>query len=587
MSSSVEQIKDRLNITDVVGSYITLEKSGRNLRARCPFHNERTPSFFVSPERGTYHCFGCDAGGDIFEFVETFEGVDFYGALKILAAKAGVELARENPRIRDEKERLYHILDEAASFYEKALAGSPYAMQYLTERGLADSTRKEWRIGFAPDAWQDIFSFFSSRGIGGDALGKAGLVIRSAGGRYYDRFRRRIMFPIADSSGRVIAFSARLLPGTDGIQKAKTVSVGGFNEAKPASAQRFSEAKYINSPETELYRKSSALYGLDKAKRAIREKGACVIVEGQMDVLMAHQAGIRNAVATSGTALTDEHISRIRRFTEKIVFAFDADSAGFSATERGLALALKEGMEVSLAHLPPQTDPAELGAASPDDLSKRIENAPHAVDFFLTVLKETITDKRRRAVEIGKKVLPLIAHMKNRIEQAHFIGETAREMGIREEALWEEMRAIRATTNTSGGIFSARNARAPRPRSETITERLVGVLLWQKKAKNNTADFFKNAECEVEKICGVSFREVAERFSPRARERMMFDAERSYEGRVLREDDITELVRNLRESVIRARLRGAIEALANAENARDEAKAERISKEINILRKSI
>ncbi|MBI2048962.1 MAG: hypothetical protein HYT29_00790 [Parcubacteria group bacterium] len=261
MSSSVEQIKDRLNIADIVGSYITLQKSGRNFIARCPFHNERTPSFFVSPERGTYHCFGCDAGGDIFEFVQEFEGIDFYGALKILATKAGVELVRENPRARDEKERLYTILDEAASFYEKKLAASPLATQYLFERGLTDLSRKEWRVGFAPDGWQGLVSFFSARGESMDALKKAGLVIQSDRGRYYDRFRGRIMFPIADSSGRIIAFSARLLPASVPPQQDGGPLQGSGSEANMA--------KYINSPETELYRKSSALYGLDKAKLAM------------------------------------------------------------------------------------------------------------------------------------------------------------------------------------------------------------------------------------------------------------------------------------------------------------------------------
>ncbi|MBI3019719.1 MAG: DNA primase [Parcubacteria group bacterium] len=418
MSSSVEQIKDRLSIVDVVGAYVTLEKSGSNLRARCPFHNERTPSFFVSPERGTYHCFGCDAGGDIFEFVKSFEGVDFYGALKILAAKAGVTIERSDPKARDEKERLYHVLEEATLFFEKALAAAPQAEEYLEKRGVTDESRAAWRLGYAPDEWRGLLSFFLAKGIKEEALEKTGLVIRTREGRYYDRFRGRVMFPIADSSGRIIAFSARLLP----IAK--------------ESADVSHEAKYINSPETELYRKSSALYGFDKAKQAIREEDACIIVEGQMDVLLTHQAGVKNAVATSGTALTGEHIGRIRRFTEKIVFAFDADAAGLSATERGLKLALKEGMEVRLAHLPHGMDPADLGARAPKDLAERLKNARHAVDFFLTVLEETISDPRRRKIETGKKVLPLIVRMKNRIEQAHFITETAR--GRRRRGLFKK-----------------------------------------------------------------------------------------------------------------------------------------------------
>lgn len=574
MSSSVEQIKERLNISDVVGAYVTLEKSGRNFRARCPFHNERTPSFFVSPERGTYHCFGCDAGGDIFEFVETFEGVDFYGALKILAAKAGVALERGDPRARDEKERLYRVLDEATSFYEKTLADSPYALGYLKERGITDESRTEWRLGLAPNEWQGLLSFFSARGIKEDILIKAGLVARSREGRCYDRFRGRVMFPISDSSGRVIAFSARVLPGQEVPQS--------------ASVQSYGEAKYINSPETELYRKSDALYGFHQARQAIREKNACIVVEGQMDVIITHQAGVRNAVATSGTALTEEHIGRIRRFAEKIVFAFDADAAGFAAAERGLVLAFSNGMDVALAHLPQKMDPAELGATSPKELAERLENAQHAVDFFLTVLKENIIDPRRLAIEAGKKVLPLIAHMKNRIEQAHFIKETARQTGVREDALWEELKAVRAGGGGANEKSSeGKPAQAPRSRETAITERLIGVLLWQRSVGSEPAVFLKNAEQEIENLLGVPLSEVLERFSPRDREKILFEAERSYGERGLREDDIQELVHNLKESIVRARIRNATLALGEAEGARDESLAEQISKEISILRKSI
>lgn len=574
MSSPVEQIKDRLNIADVVGSYVTLEKSGRNFRAHCPFHNERTPSFFVSPERGTYHCFGCDAGGDIFEFVEKFEGVDFYGALKILAAKAGVALERSDPRARDEKEHLYKVLDGAASFYEKTLVDSPHALKYLAERGIGDASRTEWRLGFAPNEWQGLLSFFSSRGVKEDILIKAGLVARSRERRCYDRFRGRIMFPISDSSGRIIAFSARVLP----VQEVP----------KSASAQSFSEAKYINSPETELYRKSVALYGFDKAKQAIREKNTCIVVEGQMDVIITHQAGVRNAVATSGTALTEEHLGRIRRFAEKIVFAFDADAAGFAAAERGLVLALGNGMNVALAHLPQKMDPAELGCISPKSLAERLENAQHAIDFFLTVLKENSTDPRRLAIEAGKKILPLIAHMKNRIEQAHFIAEMARQTGVREDALWEEFKIVRAEGFGANKKPSGEKpAQAPRSRETAIAERLTGILLWQRSVGSEQAVFLKNTEREIESLLGVPFSEVVNRFSPRDREKIVFEAEHSYGERGLKEDDVQELVRNLKESMVRARIRNATLALGEAEGAHNESLAEQISKEISILKKSI
>src|SRR3989344_4179904 len=556
MSSSVEQVKERLNIADIVGAYVTLERAGRNFRSRCPFHNERTPSFFVSVERGTYHCCGCGKGGDIFSFVEEFEGVDFYGALKILAAKAGVELPRNDPRANNEKEALYRVMEEATLFYQRTLASSPAALRYLASRGLTAESIRDWRIGFAPNEWRSLLSFFSSRGGDVAALVRAGLVVRTADGKHYDRFRGRIMFPIADRSGRSIAFSARLF--TEG--GAPRV------EAKPVSAEGFGAAKYINSPETPLYTKSSALYGLDKAKQHIRANDSIVVVEGQMDVVMTHQVGIKHAVATSGTALSEDHLARIRRFTDKIIFSFDADEAGVAATERALKMALALGMEASLVRLPAGKDPADVALAAPDELRERMRKAEHAVDFFLAVILENYADARRRKIETGKRVLPLIAAIKNRIEQAHFVAETARRMAIREETLWEELRTF--VPGNAAQAEVAPRANAPRSRQENIIERLAGIFLRTGEVGATHEPFLAAARAEFESVLEMPWSEFIGGIPAPERERILFEAEVAHKERPFAESDVKELLRNLKEGAVRARITERTAALPPAGRAR-------------------
>lgn len=592
--ADIETIKERLGIADVVGSYVTLERAGRNFRARCPFHNERTPSFFVSPERGTYHCFGCDKGGDIFSFVEEFEGVDFYGALKVLAAKAGVALSPADTQGKDEKDRLYQTLEAATAFYEQTLRGGDVARAYLLKRGITEESIATWRLGYAPGEWRALHSFMSARGIGEEALLKAGLLIRADSGRCYDRFRGRIMFPVADSSGRVVAFSARVLP--------EEVPSPARQEEKPASASGYSAAKYINSPETLLYNKGATLYGLDKAKQYIREADSCVIVEGQMDLVVLHQIGVKNAVATSGTALTGDHLLRLGRFTETVIFAFDGDAAGFAATERALGLALERGMEVRIAHVPQGTDPGELGIRSPEELRERVTGARHAVPFFLTALKEKHTDARRFKMEAGKAVLPIIARMKNRIEQAHFIAEAARAIGVKEEALWEELRAHAARIVTGGSAApektasssasptaypaSAKGLGEAKPRSLTIALRLAGIVLGKERSAAAGDFSHKETKKEMEEILGISFDTLIARLGASEREKIIFEAEQAYPAPAS-DKEVAELMQNLKATILRSRLLRATEELSRAEYARDTATAERVTREINTLMKSL
>src|SRR3989338_5989612 len=368
ISSPVQQIKDRLSIEEVVSSYVKLEKAGANFKAKCPFHNEKTPSFFVSPDRGSYYCFGCAAKGDIFTFIEEFEGLDFKGALKVLAEKAGISLSGYSKEKEGEKEKLYRVMEESTKFFEKNLTENKEVLDYLRKRGLEDKTIKDFRVGFIKDDWRLLYAYLKSKNFTDIEIEKAGLAKKTEKGMY-DRFRGRIIFPISDSSGRVIAFSGRIF-----IDDEKS-------------------AKYLNSPDTPIFSKSMVLYGLDKGKASIRKNNFSILVEGQMDLVLSHQAGYKNTVATSGTALSDSTISKenvvsnlglLRRLSLNIVIAFDADRAGFNASSRAGKIALSLGMDVKVVSMPEGVDPADLISRG----HSQIGEAKNGVDAWRTAIRD-------------------------------------------------------------------------------------------------------------------------------------------------------------------------------------------------------
>jgi len=418
MSSSVEQIKERLNIEDVIGSYIKLERAGSNLKARCPFHNEKTPSFFVSKDRGNYYCFGCGAKGDIFTFVQNFEGIDFLGALKILADKAGIRLEQLEFKNTDKKERLFTLMEATTLFLQNNLSGEEIPMDYLKKRGLTDKTIKDWRIGYVRDEWRSISDYLKKKGFTESDMERAGIT-KTEGKNTYDRFRGRIMFPIFDSAGRVIAFSGRIL-NDDG-----------------------KSAKYLNSPQTELFDKSKVLYGYDRAKQSIRKFDFSIVVEGQMDLLMCHQAGFSNAVATSGTALTPEHLSLLKRISNKVIMSFDSDNAGVKAVEKGWALALSLGMEVKVAVIPKGFDPADLILKDKELFKDALKNSVHIIDFILNRVLQEQTDHRKIGLELKNKVLPYVYLLESNIEKSHYITKISEKTKIPEDAIREDLKKVK------------------------------------------------------------------------------------------------------------------------------------------------
>lgn len=413
-ADTVEQIKQKLTIVDVVSPYVKLTRAGKYFKGLSPFNKEKTPSFMVSPDRGSYYCFSSGQGGDMFTFIEKMEGVDFKGAMKILAEKAGVEIvfSKGGSANKEKTERLREALGEAEQFYARAFVEGGVAHEYAKKRGLTSQTMQEWRIGYAPDAWRALFEELSAKGFTTQELVDAGLIKEAdeKRGTYYDRFRNRLMFPIRDSAGRTVAFTGRALDPND-------------------------QAKYLNSPETELYKKGQILFGMDRAKDAIRTRGFALLVEGQFDLILLHQIGFTNTIALSGTALTHEHISLIKRYAENLMLALDADRAGLAASAKHAIAALRSGMRVKAVRMPQGKDPADLANEDPKGITKLIADAQSIVEFFLAVLTGAEKDPHKLVVAVEKVVLPLIQAIQSPLEREHFIGVAARAIGSTADAV--------------------------------------------------------------------------------------------------------------------------------------------------------
>ncbi len=384
-----EQIRARADIASIIGRYVNLKAQGQTMKGLCPFHKEKTPSFNVNPARGFYHCFGCGKGGDVFSFIQEIEGIDFVDALKMLADETGVTLVKpqiertsgykESPSAVS-KTDLLDIHTEAARFYYSRTKLFPQAVDYFKARGLSAQTVKEFGLGFAPPGWSELTDYLQSRDVPQEKLIECGLAIKKENGRVYDRFRDRVMFPLFDLTGKVIAFAGRGLSA----------------DAQP---------KYLNSPETTLYHKNRVLYGLHKARQGIREQGRILIVEGYMDYLTLYQSGVRNAVATSGTAFTEEHAHLIRRFTSKVTLVFDGDRAGRTAAQRAIFVLAPFNLEVSVLVLPGDEDPDSFVKANgPEPFLEMLKSAQNGAEFLIEKFmaeQDTSTPQGKRQVIEG------------------------------------------------------------------------------------------------------------------------------------------------------------------------------------------
>ncbi len=547
MSDSVEKIKERLGIVDVVSGYLKLERAGQNFKARCPFHNEKTPSFFVSPSRGTYHCFGCNRGGDQFSFVEEVEGIPFLEALKLLADRAGVTLTHEDPKQKTERDRALAALTAATEYYESQLERNTNVKNYLQERGLTPETTRSFRLGFAPSGWRNVKERLVQLGFKENDVERAGLIIRSPKDekQTYDRFRSRIMFPIEDGSGRIIGFSGRIFGSTDE-----------------------NEAKYINSPQSILFDKSKALYGYSRAKDEMRKENRVVLVEGQVDVLLSHQAGFKNTVGVSGTALSPEHLRMMKRMTDNLVTAFDGDTAGVAAGTRAYKLAIEEGFNVTLAELPEGMDPADLVLRDPSLWRKALLEARHVIEVYLERISRA-TDRRSQAISLSREVLPLVARIPSQSESAHFIRLASSLLNLKEDALWEDLEKVRSTTGDE--IPPESYALPKRTRKEMIMEKIAGSLFWQ--GKMTEIKKAPDEDHDVMRFRTLVGEEAWKRFLtlPKDdRERMAFEAELYYGGAGDPGKVIQDLLNNLEIEMLRDELVSSIERLRASEREDDE-----------------
>jgi DNA primase len=470
--TDTQTIKDKLDIVQIIGEYITLKKAGANWKANCPFHNEKSPSFMVQAEKQIWHCFGCSKGGDVFTFVQEIEGLDFRETLKLLAKRAGVELSKSyNETDSSERNRLLAINTAAAYFFHRMLLdmdASKPAREYLERRGMKAETIEAWQVGFVPDQWDLLTKYLLKKGHGINDLVTAGLTIKrdnadpASGRGYYDRFRGRVMFPICDVHGNVVGFTGRVLVETE-----------------------FSGGKYVNTPQTPLYDKSRVLYGIHKAKTAIKSEDLAVLVEGQMDVIACHQAGMTNVVAASGTALTAEQIKILKRYTTTVAMAFDADSAGQNAGKRGAGVALEEGMNVKVIQIPSgfAKDADECLKKDKAVWFKAVASATSVMQWYFDLTLRGIDrhdpKKKQQVVNI---LLAEINRIPFAVERDEWLKRLSDELAIDIDIVRSESRKVRPTTIRPANQASA--PEAPKPtvvipvgRIEAIAEDFWSVVL--------------------------------------------------------------------------------------------------------------
>ncbi len=444
---TIEDVKERIDIVDLVSQYVALKKAGRGYTALCPFHSERTASFHVDPSRQTWHCFGaCGTGGDIFRFIMKKDGVEFRDALHTLAERAGVALDQRRDPVEDaHRARLYEINEAAAAFFHSTLLTSDAARAYLDERRLADSSVERFQLGYAPNSWEALLQHLAARGFDAKDVRNAGLAVEGDRGAY-DRFRHRLMFPIRDDRGRIAGFGGRMLPGD-------ALGAGDVH------------AKYVNTAQSPIFDKGSLLYALDLAKDAIRAQGA-VIVEGYMDAIAAHEHGFANVVASMGTALTERQVALLKRYTRSLTLALDADAAGSEATLRGVEVVAGAvdrestpqvdwrgvirqqetlAADIRVLTMPAGRDPDETIRAEPDRWRALVAEARPVLDhlFESAASRHDLSSPRERS-DVAAQLLPLVAAVGDRVVQSHYLQRLARIVQVDEQTLRLDLRRARS-----------------------------------------------------------------------------------------------------------------------------------------------
>lgn len=477
MNTDVEEIKSRLSLVDLISEYIPLKKAGSNFKGVCPFHSEHTPSFMVTDEKGIWHCFGCGEGGDAFGFVMKIEGMDFPEALNFLAKRAGVTLHRQAIQGSGKRSRLLEINEEAATFFQRALQENKAAQDYLEKRGLTSLTLDQFRLGAARDSWDALLNFLRGKKYKDQDILEAGLIIRrEKGDGYYDRFRNRIMFPLRDVHGQVVGFTARQLDAAD------------------------KGAKYINTPETEIYHKGKILYGLDQAKVSIKKLGYAILVEGQMDCISSHQAGVTNVLATSGTALTIEQLQLLKRYTTNLILAFDMDNAGQEAVRRGIELAMAQGMSLRVATEMAGKDPDAIIKEDPKAWRKALKDSVSIMEYyFQTAMKDSDPARVEDKKKITRLILPQLARLQDQVELEHYLKKLSDIVQVDPAILRKVMDDARLKKTRFSPTEAKPVPQKPLPQKPTLLtreQRFLSLIVQHPKYIDDMLDLLKVADFE-------------------------------------------------------------------------------------------
>ena len=457
---NTDLIREKIDIADFVRQYVELRPAGKNLKGLCPFHKEKSGSFMVNRDRQIWKCFGCGAGGDIFSFLMKYENIEFIEALKVLADKAGVLLKNIGTPDQKKYDVLYEINRIAKDYFRSNLfePSSAPALSYLKDRGLTDITTSEFELGLAPATSDGLMRHLTKMGYAVGDIERAGLAFKTDRGTYWDRFRNRIMFPLHNHFGKVIGFTGRVMPGQE------SADIG----------------KYVNSPETPIFNKSKLLFGFFKSKNFVREQGTAVLIEGQMDFLMAWQDGVKNLVATSGTALTAEHLKLLRRLAENLILSFDNDSAGKAAAERTIDLAQQEDFNVKVIQFddPALKDPADLARTKPGHFAELIAASIPAMEYYFSYygINNPAMDIAAKKKAI-RQTLAKIKAIASPVEQQHWLTRITAMTGFGEQILLQEMAAIKIDLKPGRSIEHKIEQLGPISRQVAISQRLLGLAL--------------------------------------------------------------------------------------------------------------
>ncbi|MBT4516830.1 MAG: DNA primase [Candidatus Komeilibacteria bacterium] len=591
MTNHVEEIKNKLDIVDIVSSYINLQQASGNFRAVCPFHNEKTPSFMVSREKQIWHCFGCDKGGDLISFVEEYEGIDFKEALKILAEKANVPLTGFSSAKKEDNSKLYEINKEAAKFFHNILEqdteASKKVLKYLDKRKVKQGSIINWQLGLSAESWDGLLRYLVTEGYKEEDIFKAGLILKKKDGSgYVDRFRKRLMFPISDTQGRVVAFTSRSLAGIVYDEE----EFGG---------------KYVNSPQTAIYDKSKILYGWHLAKDVIRQKKYLIVVEGNMDVIASHQTSAKNSVAVSGTALTIDHIKLIKRYANNVILAFDGDAAGSRASFRSISLCWKEDMNVKILVLPKGKDPADIIKSNPDQWLQFIKDSIPVMDYYFKRIFQAIDINRADHKKVAvQKLLPIIKYLKTAIEQVHYLKILSDKLNIPFEILKNDLDSATSFLEKQDTVVQ-KVVQEKKDSATLLAERIFMIAFFKNQYLDKLIseldpdmiiedfqDLYKKVIIYYTKHQNLEKFGSFEELSNEEKEtwiRLSMSGARDYEE--VKELDIANdfgnLISRLKKESLDIQRQDLINQLRQAEMSDDQAKQDELSHKINLINKEV